>query len=433
MLALTPGHGFSSPVEAAVARLNSAGWFRTEPGLSRIAALMEALGNPQQDLKFVHIAGTNGKGSCAAMAASVLGAAGYKTGLFTSPYLCRFQERMQINGEQIPDDALLWALTVVLKTAENLPKKPTVFELITAAAFLWFRAERCDVVVLEAGLGGRFDATNVISMPEASVIMNIGLDHTDVLGSTLEAIAAEKAGIIKQGCPCVLYQQRESVTAVITAACREKSAALHIPDFSLLESVSDDLSGQCFSYCGEEYVIPLLGGNQRKNAVTVIELVSALRLRGWEISREALENGLRKVTWPARFQLLQKDPCFVLDGGHNPQCAETIVENLAYYFPDNRHIFLVGVLRDKDYSGIFTRLNGTADEYICITPDSPRALPAEELAEFLMRFGKPVSVCTSVEEAVRAALDRAAQTDGVVCAAGSLYLAGEILKLFKGY
>ena len=432
-LALAPGPGFSSPVEAVLSKLNTAGWFHPEPGLSRIAALMEALGNPQKDLKFVHIAGTNGKGSCAAMAASVLGAAGYKTGLFTSPYLCRFQERMQINGEQISDDALLWALTVVLQTAESLPGKLTVFELITAAAFLWFRAERCDVVVLEAGLGGRFDATNVISAPEASVIMNIGFDHTDVLGSTLEAIATEKAGIIKGDCPCVLYQQGETVTEVITSACREKNAALYIPDFSLLESVSDDLSGQCFRYRGEEYVIPLLGGNQRKNAVTVIELFAVLRRHGWEISKEALASGLRQVVWPARFQLLQKDPCFVLDGGHNPQCAETIVENLLAYFPDQTHIFLVGVLRDKDYAGIFSRLNAVADEYICVTPDNPRALPAKDLAGFLARFEKPVSVYDSVEEAIRASLEKAAQSGGVVCAAGSLYLAGEILDIFHRF
>ena len=423
--------GASDPVAAAVSRLNSTAWFRPEPGLSRIAELMAHLGNPQNDLKFVHIAGTNGKGSCAAMTASVLRAAGYRTGLFTSPYLCRFQERMQINGEQISDDALLWALTVVQNTAETLSQPLTAFELMTAAAFLWFRAERCDIVVLEVGLGGRFDATNVIDAPEVSVIMNIGLDHTEVLGSTVREIAAEKAGIIKPGCPCVLYQQEEDAVSVISAVCRDRKAPLTVADFSALEASRGDLSGQHFSYRNREYFIPLLGANQRKNAAVVIELVSVLCSRGWEIPSSALETGLARVSWPARFQLLWKTPPFVLDGGHNPQCAESVAENLQLYFPEKKHILLVGVLRDKDYPGIFSRLDAVADEYICVTPDSPRALPAEELALWLSEhFAKPVRACASVRQGIDAAFAAAAENGAVICATGSLYLAGEILRFF---
>ena len=429
--ALSEQSGTSDPVSAAIARLNSTAWFRPEPGLSRISELMALLGNPQDDLKFIHIAGTNGKGSCAAMTASVLRAAGYRTGLFTSPYLCRFQERMQIDGEQISDDALLWALTVVQRTAENLSQPPTAFELMTAAAFLWFRSERCDIVVLEAGLGGRFDATNVIASPEASVIMNIGLDHTEVLGSSVREIAAEKAGIIKPGCPCVLYQQEEAALSVISAACREREAPLTVADFSALEAFPGDLSGQRFSYRNEEYFIPLLGANQRKNAAVVIELVSVLRRHGWEIPASSLKNGFSEVSWPARFQLLRKDPCFILDGGHNPQCAESVAENLQLYFPAGKHILLVGVLRDKDYPGIFSRLDAVADEYLCVTPDSPRALPAEELADWLSsHFDKPVHACTTVRQGIDAAFGRAAGNNAVICATGSLYLAGEILRFF---
>ena len=420
-----------NPVDAAISRLNSTAWFRPEPGLSRISELMALLGNPQDDLKFVHIAGTNGKGSCAAMTASVFQAAGYRTGLFTSPYLCRFHERMQINGKQISDDALLWALTVVRCTAEKLPQPPTAFELMTAAAFLWFCSERCDIVILEAGLGGRFDATNVISSPEASVIMNIGLDHTDVLGSSVRAIAAEKAGIIKQGCPCVLYQQEEDALSVLSAACLEREAPLTVADFSALKAVSGDLSGQHFSYRERQYFIPLLGANQRKNAAVVIELVSVLRRRGWKIPDSALDEGFARVSWPARFQLLWKDPCFILDGGHNPQCAESVAENLQLYFPAEKRILLVGVLRDKDYPGIFSRLDAVADEYICVTPDSPRALPAEELAEWLSsHFDKPVCACPTVRQGIDTALECAAEKNAVVCATGSLYLAGEILRFF---
>ena len=419
----------SDPVNTAITRLNKTAWFRPEPGLARISELMAALGNPQDKLKVVHIAGTNGKGSCAAMTASVFRAAGCRTGLFTSPYLCRFQERMQINGEQIPDDSLLWALTVVQRAAETLTQPPTAFELMTAAAFLWFCAERCDIVILEAGLGGRFDATNVIASPEASVIMNIGLDHTEVLGSSISVIAGEKAGIIKPGCPCVLYQQEEAALSVISSVCRERQAPLTIADFSALKAFPGDLSGQRFSYRDREYFIPLLGANQRKNAAVVIELISVLRNRGWEISASALDEGLARVSWPARFQLLQRNPCFVLDGGHNPQCAESVSENLQLYFPAEKHILLVGVLRDKDYPGIFSRLDSVADEYVCITPDSPRALPAEELAAWLSsHFEKPVHVCRTVRQGIDTAYACAAGSNAVICATGSLYLAGEILR-----
>ena len=203
----------------ALAYIDGVAWFGSKPGLSRVTELLHALGDPQDRLKYVHIAGTNGKGSCAAMLASVLKAAGYKTGLFTSPYLYRFNERMQINGREIENDALADIVTRVSVPAERMEDHPTEFELMTAAALLWYAEEGCDIVVLETGLGGRFDATNVISRPEVSVIMNIGLDHTKVLGDTVEKIAAEKAGIIKPGCPCVLYQQSESVTQVIRDRC----------------------------------------------------------------------------------------------------------------------------------------------------------------------------------------------------------------------
>ena len=423
----------SDPVSAAISCLNRSAWFRPEPGLDRITELMARLGNPQHDLKFVHIAGTNGKGSCAAMTASVCRASGFRTGLFTSPYLCRFHERMQINGVQISDDALLWILTVVQDAAETLPQPPTTFELITAAAFLWFRSERCDIVILEAGLGGRFDATNVIVSPEAAVIMNIGLDHTEVLGSSVSEIASEKAGIIKRGCPCVLYQQEDTALSVISAVCRKREAPLTSADFSELKTFPGDLSGQRFSYRNEDYFIPLLGANQRKNAAVVIELISVLRRRGWEIHVSALKKGLADVTWPARFQLLWKTPPFILDGGHNPQCAESVAENLQLYFPAKKHVFLVGVLRDKDYAGIFSRLDSVADEYICVRPDSPRALPAEDLASWLSEhYKKPVCACASVREGIDTAFICSAKKDAVICATGSLYLAGEVLRFFEG-
>ena len=418
--------------QEALAYISGTAFFGSKPGLERIAALLEKLGDPQKQLRFVHIAGTNGKGSCAAMTASILKAAGYKTGLYTSPYLYRFNERMQIGGKQIPDDTLAQLVARVKPIAEAMDDHPTEFELMTAVAMLWYAEERCDVVVLEVGLGGRCDATNIIGAPEAAVIMNIGLDHTAVLGETVEQIAFEKAGILKPGTEAVLFEQPENVTAVIRARCEELGVPLHVADFSQIVSEFDSLYGQSFSYRGEPYALPLLGRHQLKNAATVLELVEVLRRKGWKLEQSDVEHGLYAVSWPGRFELLSDDPLFVVDGGHNPQCAQTVAENLLHYFPDKRRILLLGILRDKDVAGLTDILDPAADEYLCITPDSFRALPAAELAEHLKRYGKPVTVCDSIRDGVTAALERS-DGDTVVCAVGSLYSVGEIRYFFGKY
>ena len=416
----------------ALAYISGVEFFGSKPGLTRIRALLEALGNPQDKLRFVHIAGTNGKGSCAAMTASILKAAGYKTGLYTSPYLYRFNERMQINGRQIDDEVLAEIVTRVKPSAEAMEDHPTEFELMTAAALLWFAQENCDVVVLEVGLGGRFDATNIIAAPEAAVIMNIGLDHTAVLGDTVEQIAFEKAGIIKPGTDVVLFQQSESVTEVIRRRCEEEGARLHIADFSQIVSEFDSVFGQSFTYRGQPYALPLLGAHQLKNAAVALELAEVLREKGWKLEQTDVEHGLYAVNWPGRFELLSDEPLFVVDGGHNPQCAETVRDNLLHYFPDKRRILLLGILRDKDYAGLTAILDEAADEYLCITPASHRALPAAELAEYLARYGKPVTVCDSIRDGVTEALNRSDE-DSVVCAVGSLYSVGEIRACFERY
>jgi len=418
--------------QEAMVYLNHVEYFGSKPGLSRIGALLEKLGSPQKGMRFIHIAGTNGKGSCAAMTASILKAAGYKTGLFTSPYLYRFNERLQINGREIDDEVLAELVTRIKPIADAMEDPPTLFELMTATALLWYREEHCDAVVLEVGLGGRFDATNIIDAPEAAVIMNIGLDHMEVLGDTVEQIAFEKAGILKPGTEAVLFQQSESVTAVVRARCEELGVPLHIADFSQIRSEFDSLYGQSFTYKGESYALPLLGAHQLKNAATVLELVAVLRQKGWKLEQSDVEHGLYAVHWPGRFELLSEEPLFVVDGGHNPQCAQTVAENLKHYFPDKRRILLLGILRDKDYAGLTEILDPCADEYICITPSSPRALPAAELAAFLSRYNKPVSVCDTIRDGVSRALDRADE-GSVVCAVGSLYSVGEIRACFERY
>ena len=409
----------------ALAYLDGAHWFGAEPSLRRIRSLLEQLGDPQKKLRFVHIAGTNGKGSCAAMLASVLRAAGYRTGLYTSPYLYRFSERMQINGEQIGDDDLIRCVEAVRSKAEGMDEHPTEFELITAAAMLWFQWEGCEIVVLEAGLGGRFDATNVIDAPECSVIMNIGLDHTHILGGTPEKIAAEKAGIIKPCVPCVVYDQAPSVLDVFRARCAELSSPLVISDFSAIRSEFDSLEGQVFSYREKQYALSLLGAHQLRNAAVAIEAVCALREKGWRIDQDALEHGLYAAAWPGRFELCGDEPPFIVDGGHNPQCAETVSESLLRYFPNTRRVLLLGVLRDKDAAAMAAILDRAADEYVCTAPTSERALSAEELAAVLEPFGKKVTVCPDVSDAVFTAKEHAA-ADGMVCATGSIYLAGSV-------
>ncbi len=413
----------------AIEYINSGSWFGGEQGLKRMRALMEKLGDPQKELKFIHIAGTNGKGSCAAMLASIMKAAGYRTGLFTSPYLSRFNERMQLNGKQIEDDTLAGIVSRVRPVADGMDEHPSVFELVTAAALLWFKEEKCDIVVLETGLGGRLDATNVIDCPEAAVIMNIGLDHTERLGDTIAKIAAEKAGIIKPGCDVVLYEQGEEAAQVVRARCEELGARLRMPDFKQIERDFDSLYGQSFSYKGERYALPLLGNCQLKNAAAALETVEVLRARGWKLEQGDVEHGLYAVNWPGRFELVRDEPFLVVDGGHNPQCAQTVVENIDQYFPYARRIMLIGVLADKDYKSMLKILNFKADQFICITPPSPRALPAEELAKELKRFGKPVKVCETIEAGVTAASDAAGKQD-LVCAVGSLYSVGPIRALF---
>ena len=391
-------------IEQAMELIHGVEWRGSRPGLSRVRELLHRLGDPQDGLQFVHIAGTNGKGSTAAMLASILRAAGYTTGLFTSPYLERFAERMQVNGAPVPDAEFAAVCQTLQPCIAAMDDPPTEFELVTAAAMLWFRRRGCDVVVLEVGLGGRLDATNVISAPACAVITNIGLDHTEILGGTLAQIAREKAGILKPGTRAVSYPQVPEVRAVLRGTC----ARLGIP---LTE--------------GAEYALPLLGAHQLRNAAVALETVAALRARGWRIPDATVHAGLAQVRWPARFELLRRAPWFVLDGGHNPQCAQTVADNLARYFPGRRITLLVGVLADKDYPAMFAALDTQAAAYIAATPRSPRALPAAELGEYLKRFGKPVTVCADPAQAAELALAHAAPEE-VICAVGSLYMAGAI-------
>lgn len=398
-------------------------------GLYRTRELLERLSNPQKSLRFVHVAGTNGKGSTSAMLSSILTAAGYRTGLFTSPFLVSIHEQMSIGGSMISDDEL-GALVTELKTAaETMEDPPSEFELITSLAFLYFARNHCDIVVLEVGMGGATDSTNVIDVPEAAVITAIGMDHMSFLGATVEKIAKVKAGIIKDGGEIVLYPQLPSVHKVIAEICDQRDAKLIPVEVSRAVILNHSLNGQAFSWDGVEFFLPLLGKHQINNAAAALTTVQVLRQRGWSIREEAVRQGLKGTNWPARFEVLRREPLFILDGGHNPQCVSALVQNIMDDLPDEKLTLLVGVLADKDYDAMFRQVIPFANSFVTVTPQNPRALSAEALAQYLRPYGKPVTACETIEDGMSAAMNQAGKT-GTVCAFGSLYMAGEIRKQF---
>ena len=404
-------------------------WSTTRLGLERTYELLELLGNPQKQLKFIHVAGSNGKGSTCAMLDEILRRAGYRTGLYTSPYILSFCERMRVNGEDIPGERLAEVTEKVKVLADSMEDHPSQFEMVTAIAIEYFYQSRCDIVVLEVGMGGETDSTNAIDAPEVAVITNIGLEHTEYLGDTLEKIAAVKGGIIKPGCHAVCYDGAPEVSAVIAEICEKKRVPLNQLDFSALEPVSQGLEGQGFRWKGQEFRMKLTGPHQLCNAAVVLETVECLRARGWRISEEAVRAGLENVSWPARMEVLGKEPLMIVDGGHNPQCAQMLKESLRQLLPDRKVVFLTGVLADKDYPRIMELLMPLAQEFVCLTPANERALPAGELAEHLRLRGAKAAACDAVEEGILAAR-AAAGEDGVVVAFGSLYLAGVVRKAF---
>jgi dihydrofolate synthase/folylpolyglutamate synthase len=405
-------------------------WSVTKLGLERTRALLAAMGDPQKELKFIHVAGSNGKGSTCAMLESVLRQAGYRTGLYISPHIQDFRERMQVNGENIPGETLAAITDEVRQVADKMEDHPSQFELVTAIALTYFRRAGCDIVVLEVGLGGALDSTNAIDAPEVAVITNIGLEHTEYLGHTLGEIAAAKGGIIKPGCQVACYDCAPEVLSVIGNICKEKEVPLHRVDMSQITPLDHSLEGQTFLWRDRQLDLPLLGRHQLHNVAVVLETVEVLRERGWQISPEAVEDGLAQVKWPARFEVLNREPLFLLDGGHNPQCAQALAANLEDYLPGEKLTFLLGILGDKDYGAMLDLLCPYAGYVVCVTPDSPRALPAQALAEEVARRGLPVTVCDSLEKAIVASLDRGRP----VMAFGSLYLAGSVRTAFRaGY
>ncbi len=410
----------------AIEYIHSICWKGSVPGLERTQTLLKLMGNPEKKLKFVHIAGTNGKGSTAAMTASILQKAGYRTGLYTSPYIYRFNERMQVNGSEISDEDLAAVTEFVKPLAESMEESPTEFELVSCIAFEYFYRQNCDIVVLEVGMGGAMDSTNVIETPEVAVITNIGLDHTEYLGDTIEKIAETKAGIFKENGSAVIYRSAPSVEKVLEETCRERNLKLKKADFDGINLISHDLQGQVFD-CGDRknLHLPLLGNHQLKNAAVVLGIVDTLIERGWKITEQNIRDGLRDVRWPGRFDIVGTDPLFIIDGGHNPQCLEALVGNIQDYLAGRKIIALTGVLADKDYADMYKPVMPFVQQFVCITPPNPRKLEAEQLAQYLRNAGASATACASVDEGVRKAVELAGR-DGVVMCFGSLYTIGAI-------
>lgn len=382
-----------------IAYINTPRWQTSRLGLGRIADLLERMGRPQDDLKFVHVAGTNGKGSVCSYVAQVLTCAGYRTGLFTSPYIETFEERIRVDGENISLPDLTRATLAVREHACAMEAEtgdhPTEFELMTAVALEHFRAARCDIVVLEVGLGGRLDSTNVIDAPEVSVIARIGLDHTALLGDTLAAVAGEKVGIVKLGSPVVSWPQEPEAMEAVERAAQRACSELRVPDFAQLEieplacaggaSVSRETFVRSFRYRGERFTTQLLGRYQPANAALAIEVVATLRKRGWAISDEALRAGIALTRWPGRFEVAGARPLTIIDGGHNPQGAAALADSLRDLLggagrAQRRVVFVMGVLADKDYAPMIDAVLPFARAFVTYAPENPRALAAEDLA-----------------------------------------------------
>lgn len=393
--------------------------FGIKPGLSRTEELLEKLGNPQKKLNCIHVAGTNGKGSVCAMISAVLTASGAKTGLYTSPYISCFRERMQINSEMISEAELSDIIAFIRPYADTIDDI-TEFELITCAAFLWFYEKKCDVVVLETGLGGRFDSTNIIESPICSVITKIGLDHTSILGSTIEEIAFEKAGIIKSGCPVVSAIQRdEAMSAISQTAQSHKSPLIKAGRCTpLIESIS----GTDAKYDNMQLHIPLAGSHQLENAAAAIE---ALRIAG--IDDNTIISGIANASIPARLEYLEESPSCIIDGAHNPDGADTLAYALDNLTAGRRKIAVIGMLADKDYNDVIAKLAPQFD--IAVTADgfSNRELSSEELSRLMDPYTKTV-IGGTFDKALAAAQQLADDND-IIVVCGSLYLAGALRPL----
>ena len=412
--------------------IHSVSWKGSRPGLERTTELLQKMGNPQDSLKFIHVAGTNGKGSFCSMTANILKEAGYRVGLYTSPFVLRFNERMKINGEDIPDTELAKITEYVRPFADSMTDSPTEFELITAIAFEYFYRHKCDIVVLECGMGGRLDSTNIIKDPILSVVTGISFDHTAFLGDTIPAIAREKAGIIKENRPVLFCSDNPEAAEVIKTKADECGSKYFEVDRSLFVLKNTSLDGSIFDF-GEykDVKIPLLGSYQPHNACNVLTAVNILKKQGVEIPDKAIYNGLDTVEWKARFEKLCDCPTIISDGGHNPEGIDAAIESVKLYFADKKVIIVTGVMADKDYQYMARKMSEVASFAFTVTPDNPRALSAKDFSDVFESLGVSATPCESVDEAITLAKQKAIEENKPIICLGSLYMYCEVYHALK--
>lgn len=411
--------------QEALAYIENTVTFGGKPGLRRIRALCERIGNPQDKMRVVHITGTNGKGSTAAMTAAVLRRAGYHVGLFVSPYVDDFRERIQLDGALISRDDLVQELEALLPHIDFLRERgfmhPTQFEMESAMAFSYFARKRCDFAVVEAGVGGLMDCTNLVKTTDVAVLTSVSLDHTAVLGPTIAEIARDKCGIIKDGCDTVMtpYQPEEAV-AVIKAACRERSSCLTVPDMTRVDVLERTLTGSRIRYDGMELYVPLAGEYQIRNAVTVVEICRALTRRRCHITSDDITEGISAAHMPGRFETVRNTPLCILDGGHNPGAIEALCRNLDETLGGKRLIVVMGMFADKDYISCVKAVASRAGLFIATSSGQPRSQEARTLAGIAQQYCRDVCWNPDIGVAARVALGLASHED-VILVCGSIY------------
>ena len=423
--------------EEALEYIHSVTWRGSRPGLERITELCGLLGNPEDSLKFIHIAGTNGKGSVSRMISSVLEHSGYKVGLFTSPFIERFNERIMLNGEDIPDSDLALATELVRRFADKMADPPTEFELITAIALVYYKRVGCDYVVFECGLGGKLDSTNVVKTTVLSIITGIALDHTELLGDTTAKIAAEKAGIIKPGVPVIFGEGDSDAEAVIVNRAKELGSEYHRTDFSKIGDVSSDLESTTFTLDGKRVKINLHGLYQTRNTATVLTAVNVLRDMGVSIPDSAVSSGLGAARWSARFEIISRDPLVIYDGAHNPQGIAGAVENITHYLSpltnDGKVAVLMGVMADKDHLNMIKMLSSVADRVFTVTPKNARSLDSTGVEQEFESFGVVATSFDKLEDGVRAGIDYARKSGRPMICLGSLYMYADVKSAAQKY
>lgn len=420
--------------EKALEKINNRLRFGIKPGLSRINKILEGLSNPHKKLKYMHVGGTNGKGSISTLAASALKENCYKTGLFTSPYVLEFRERFMINGKMIPKDELIEEVQRVAAVTDEIERggdNVTEFEFITALAFDWFSRQGCDIVVLEVGLGGRFDCTNVIDTPEVAVLTSISLDHTAILGDTIEQIAFEKAGIIKENGSVVLYPfQKKEALDVFEKTAKEKNARIIIPDISDLEIISKNIDGTEFITEGERIFTPFLGEHQVYNAKTAHTALKVLKSKGFELDDNKTAKGFASAFIPARMEVVSKNPLIIIDGGHNPGCAIALKKSIQDFLEGKRLIGIAGMMGDKDVETTISILAPLFSEIVAVTPNQHRAMEAEALSDIAARYCKNVKNSKDLSKALDDSIKKL-DSDSALIVMGSFYLATDARRLLK--